>query len=1528
MFAVAALMGSLSVAADDPPLPKSAIVLRGHGENVYAIAFSPTGNQVATASFDKTIRLWDPATGKEVKSFGGPTGHTGLILAVAFHPAGHSMASGGADNFAKLWDVPSSNAFRDFAHADAVNGVALSPDGKLLASAGKDGTVKLWNPADGKPVSDLKGHTGAVQNVAFSNDSKTLASAGSDGSIRYWDIAKNAPIGMVGAHVGAANAILFHANNTQTISAGDDGALRYWQLPAPASRALTPHADLVTSIALSPDGNQVYSASADKTVRHSTFADGKQVKQFVGPNASVTCVAISPTGTLLAGGTGDNRVFLWNPADAKVVSNSVAHNGIVTTASFHPQGTQLLTGGADGALKLWSMPPLPTRSLAHADAVTAMALTPDAKRLITGSNDKIVRSWNLTNNAMERQFAGHTGVVTAVALSPNSQTLVSGGDDATIRFWNQANGSQTDLFAGHTGPITGLTFHPNSAQVLSSSADGTIKLWQLPAVPVKPFVHPDGLTLAVLSPDGNKLLTACNDKQTRLWNLANGQIERAFPAPPQPITALTFSPNGAVVAVASADKSVTVWNAADAKEVKKFPNLPAVVQSIAYGPDNNTIAAGLADNSIRLLDVAQGKETKNFAGHTGAVTTVLYSAKGDQVISGSADKTVQVWSIADGMSKLKIDHGAAVTSLGLSKDGLRILSGGADKSVKAWTLADGKPAATIATPAEVRSVGFSPDGNRVVVAGADNKARVFALDGKLMEFFNHEAAVFSAAYHGDGKRLVTASADKTAKLWTSALVWQGTHTGPVRDAAFSPKGDRILSGGDDKLVKVWNAADGKELKSFPGHGAAVTGISLSADATKVASASADKTIKVWLIDGPKPEPTASIALAAAPAGISLSPNGLRVAVGLTNQISVHDIATGKELQSISDHTAPVRAVAFAADNRTLVSASADKTARVSDVNAISVIDAHPGGVVGAQFHSNLTQVLSAGGDKTIKLWDLKDGKAVKTFGPLPDPITAVGFSRDFAQVGATTGKTFKSWNVADGKELPALAHPADVLSFSWSFDKARVATGATDNLTRVWDVATGTLLQTYRQEGAVRAVAYHNANTAVVSGSADKTIAVNPLSIVRAVPAAAGPIRSLAQTPNTAQVLTAADDKTVKAWNFNVVGKPERTFEGAEGPVHAVAVSKSGIFVAAAGADKKVRVYTFADGKQVGQPLAAPDVVRSLAYAPNNAFLAAACDKGPIGTWNVVFTPGQPLPAEFGKPLQTFSHAATAASILFAADSATFYTASHDKSLKAWRLASDQATKSIQHPNIVDSTAFDPSGNQLATGCHDGILRIWDLTKAPPVATKAINAHLVPNMPAAPIYSVTWTADGKQVLSTSLDRTLKLWDVASGNLVREFKAYKEKEFDKGHQEGVFSAAFSPDGKFIVSGGSDKSIKIWNVADGTVVREFTNPQFVKPDAPVVAGQPVQAHPGWVYGVRFVKDGKYVVSAGPAPGNKGYLAVWNVADGKLLYGEALPVGAINNLAISPDGTVLGIACGPQTRMATEVNSFLLKMPDVVK
>jgi WD40 repeat protein len=288
--------------------------------------------------------------------------------------------------------------------------------------------------------------------------------------------------------------------------------------------------------------------------------------------------------------------------------------------------------------------------------------------------------------------------------------------------------------------------------------------------------------------------------------------------------------------------------------------------------------------------------------------------------------------------------------------------------------------------------------------------------------------------------------------------------------------------------------------------------------------------------------------------------------------------------------------------------------------------------------------------------------------------------------------------------------------------------------------------------------------------------------------------------------------------------------------------------------------------------------------------------------------------------VQTFTGAGAVSRLALDNKGDVLYSGSADKAIQVWKFAADTPTKNFGHPNLVNAVAFNPAGTQLATGCHDGRVRIFDVAKGAQI--REIQAHVTAPQPSA-VYCLAWSGDGKQIVSGSYDHSLKLWNVADGKLVREFKGYETKKFEKGHQDAVLFAALSPDGKTLASaGGWEHTIKIWNVADGNVLRELTNPQLK------AVGAPPQAHPGVIYRVRYTPDGKRLISAGSAPRLRGYLAVWNADDGKLLYGAEQTLGTWFALAVSPDGNYLALGAGGSGSGGAEDgnknNAYVMKLP----
>jgi WD40 repeat protein len=847
------------------------------------------------------------------------------------------------------------------------------------------------------------------------------------------------------------------------------------------------------------------------------------------------------------------------------------------------------------------------------------------------------------------------------------------------------------------------------------------------------------------------------------------------------------------------------------------------------------------------------------------------------------------------------------------------------------------------------------------VLAADGPAPAPAVHAALK---GHMETVYAIGFTPDGKQVVTGSFDHTVKLWDVAT-GKEVHTfgGPaghqnlVLSLAISPDGQTLASGGADNVVKLWDIPSTGPLRQFV-QSSDATGLALSPDDTRLAGAGKDGSITLWstadgkqvfhLRDGHRGPVT----------GIAFSSNGQLLASSGGKAVCLWDPLKGHLLGTLQGHMAPVTALALHPGNTLAFSADEAGTLRFwrLPLTARQVLPAYAATVNMAALSADGSQVLRAGADRTVKLWDLETGNAVKTFGPLDEPVSAVALSRDSQQAAAAAGKTVKVWNLADGKELLSLVHPDTVLSVAFNDDRSRIITGSADRQTRVWDAGTGTLVEAFTEAGPVRSVAAHPTQAAVISMTDGKTAVVDTLSAVRVIAASKSPVRSLAVTANGSHVLTASDDMTLKLWN-TTTGANDRVLAGSDHYIRAVAVSKNNALVAVGGVDTLVRLYDLAEAKLVGT-FRVPADVHGLSFSPDNKVLAAACADKSVQVWNVVYTPGQPVPAEFGKPLQPFHHDGPATGVVFASDNRTLYSSGSSPSVRVWRLTTDGPTQSFAHPNLVDAVAFNPAGTQLATGCHNGSVLIWDLAKKQQL--RAINAHPVkpPSQDPNPVYCVAWSADGKQIISGSRDHSLKLWDAATGNLIREFKAYQEKplalpllgasmvgfqaspfgqgpfhapaalfpgrvrEFERGHRDSVFCVAFSPDGRTLVSGSSDHTIKVWNLADGSILRELANPH-VKPSA---GDAGPEAHPGWVYGLRYTPDGKYLVSVGNAPLFKGYLAIWSAADGKLTQAEELPLGPINSVAVSPDGKLLGLACSPPGRQFQQVDSYLLRMPDL--
>ncbi|PWI65088.1 hypothetical protein PCL_07387 [Purpureocillium lilacinum] len=327
--------------------------LEGHDELVTSVAFSTDGKLLASASFDRTVKVWDAATGDIVRTL---EAHSYHVRSVAFSPDGKLLASASDDRTLKVWDAATGEVQQTLeGHRKSVKSVAFSPDGKLLASASSDGIVKVWNAATGDIVRTLQAQSYHVRSVAFSPDGKLLASASYGGTVEVWDAATGDLVRTLKGHGQSWFILVAYSHNKKLLALQSKSkTVKVWDAATGnVVRTLKSHGKVVTSAAFSSDGKWLALTLYDMLVRVLDAATGEVVRTLDGHDGPVRSVAFSPDGKLLASASDDRTVKVWDAATGDVVGTPECHGHWVSSVAFSPDGKLLASASDDETVKVW-----------------------------------------------------------------------------------------------------------------------------------------------------------------------------------------------------------------------------------------------------------------------------------------------------------------------------------------------------------------------------------------------------------------------------------------------------------------------------------------------------------------------------------------------------------------------------------------------------------------------------------------------------------------------------------------------------------------------------------------------------------------------------------------------------------------------------------------------------------------------------------------------------------------------------------------------------------------------------------------------------------------------------------------------------------------------------------------------------------------------------------------------------------------------------------------------------------------------
>jgi WD40 repeat protein len=614
-----------------------------HSAWVDAMAYSPDGHTLATASDDHTVRLWDAATGRARTTL---IGHNNKVTSVAFSRDGHILASTGADRTVHLWDTSTGRSLRhwsvpdtgiedDAHHGPTTRSVAFSPDGHTLATGSADHTARLWDTSTGRLRRTFH-IPDPLWSMVFSPDGRTIAATNQIGGkgVTLYDMAGVQP-----------HDLLSHATNT-------------------------------TAVTFSPDGKTV-ATGEDNTVRLWDAKTGHALTTLTGPTDVIRSVAFSPDGHTLAAASDDHTVRLWDTSTGQPLNALPEHTDQAVAVTFSPDGNTLATGSQDGTVRLWNVGTRePRTTLHHISFVRSLAFSPDGNTLATGSQDGAVRLWNSRTGGLSTTM-GHITVpkrlpysnpdaVALLTFGVDHRTLTTASDNDTVRRWNTATSQFRTVITGNSKnndrPAALSTSEHALATLHISPHDSnyTVWLWDLTTGKHRATLPGAYASVSVVfSPDGRTLATAGDNRNVQLWNASTGRLQATLTAPGR---ALAFSPDGQTLAASSIGNTVQLWDVATHRSLVTLSGHQDTVDAVAFSPDGHTLATGSADRTVRLWDVGTGQlETSLNVAPTGA-HTVAFSPDGHTLtaITHSLDHsgdTLRLWTVtrltqAEAISKI------------------------------------------------------------------------------------------------------------------------------------------------------------------------------------------------------------------------------------------------------------------------------------------------------------------------------------------------------------------------------------------------------------------------------------------------------------------------------------------------------------------------------------------------------------------------------------------------------------------------------------------------------------------------------------------------------------------------------------------------------------------------------------------------------------------------------------------------------------------------------------------------------------
>lgn len=983
------------------------------------------------------------------------------------------------------------------------------------------------------------------------------------------------------------------------------------------------------------------------------------------------------------------------------------------------------------------------------------------------------------------------------------------------------------------------------------------------------------------------------------------------------VSKVSFSADGNMVVSGGADGEVKIWSR-DGRELETFQAHDKKITSIIFSPDGQKLITGSEDKTLKLWNL-QGKQLSNtFIGHKDSITSVAFSPNGNKIVSGSKDNTVKIWDLDGKVIKNLDKHEGSITSVSFSPDGELIASGSRDKTLKLWDL-KGKVVQNIKHGNTVNSIGFSPDGETIastyhqynLFLEITSFTNLWRLDGTLIKTIESENGnlVQSIKFSLDGKRIAFMSDrsryDELEDVIYIKIIGINTgeqnnftltgHRNKVNHISFIPNLEALASASEDRTVKIWEIKSKKNKNNFKLPNETVNQISFSPNSILIATSNNyGNEVNILETDG-----ISKTTLPGENFQFAFSYDSRMLVSGSQDTKTQLWHRNGTFIRNIQD--AKVDQGLIYLSNKTTALIKQDNKVELLESNGkqITTLDGHIDKVYQVKFSEDETTVVTASKDKTIKIWQ-RNGKLISTFKVNSDNIQTIIFSPD-KQIIATEddNKTIKIWQ-RNGTLIKTInnVHSA-YRNINFSSNSENIAIWTSNNTVKFLR-RDGKEIRTLKSEMQMSVMFSPNNEIVAISKIHDRgrsNVELRRMDgrLIKTLPKL-GLLSEVRFTSDSQAIVTYDYLLNMKFWKldgtlissfksiaFSSLNNPNiQTLVTFEDNNRLKLWQRNGTLIKTIQLKTKSKIQNFrsSDNSSNNKPVY---------FSPNGKILAIQSDKNNIELWRIDGTFIKIIKVNQNKEDQSpdsresfFADQNTDLDfslIDFSSDSRTLAIAT-DKNTVEIRKLDNKASlvKTIKTENAVQNIYFIPDSDTvgITTGYHTAKLwQLTDKTNKEPKLLQTFPGH------KNKVTGVSISPNSQLIASASEDNTVKLWQPNS-KLLRTFKEHANK---------VNSVSFSPDGKLIASASDDKTVKIWQPADGKVIKSC------------------EGHTKGVKSTSFSPDGKMIASVG----KDNTVRLWNIEGKDCKSLKPLNSGdSVNGVSFSPDSQLIAVSSESTIRL----------------